>query len=200
MGNKYIYNKHIAPITCHARGRKGATLFTVKFQPERTDGTTCRVISTGYTRLTDEQYEQLCEGSRTFAHYKDKLGLLAECDDLPPEAKTPQEALADARRKALEAQCKVSEIEAENMALKVKLHDTEEKLGQLVSASTPEETVKSFTDKITELETAALARDAAYVTLEKSLETVVAERDAAVARLEAAKEKLAKGGKGKEFS
>jgi chromosome segregation ATPase len=200
MGNKYIYNKHIAPITCNARDRKGMTVVTVKFQPERTDGTTGRIISTGYTTLTDKLYEQLCESSKTFAHYKDKLGLLVECDDLPSDAKTPQEALVDARKQTLEVQGRVAELEAENVKLKAELHDTEEKLGQLVSASTPEETVKSFTDKITELEAAALARDAAYVTLEKSLETVVAERDAAVAGLEAAKEKLAKGGKGKEAS
>jgi hypothetical protein len=118
MGNRYIQNVHNAPITANARNKKGAVLFTKKFLPERIDGTTGRVISTGYTILTEEEYSLLIESSRIFAHYKDDLGLLVECDDLPPEAKTPQEALADARRKERAAQDRVGVLEAENAALK----------------------------------------------------------------------------------
>jgi DNA anti-recombination protein RmuC len=197
MGNKYIYNKHIAPITVNARDGKGAVLFTKTFQPERIDGTTGRVISTGYTALTDEEYERLCESSRTFVHYKDNLKLLAECDDLPPEAKTPQEALADARRKERAMQEQVSALEAENKTLKAALHDANEETKRIMSASLPEEVRKPLDDKIT--------------ALESSLEEAVAERDAAVTELEAVKgvlnKKLSeasagkpgKGGKGKEF-
>jgi hypothetical protein len=123
MGNKYIYNKHIAPITANARDNKGVILFTKVFQPERVDGTTGRVVSTGYTTLTDEEYGKLTEGSRTFAHFRDKLKLLVAYDDLPPEAKTPQEALVGATRKAREAQEQAAALEAENKKLKAALHD-----------------------------------------------------------------------------
>jgi hypothetical protein len=193
MGNKYIYNKHIAPITVNARDRKGAVLFTKTFQPERIDGTTGRVVSTGYTILTDEEYERLAGSSRTFTHYKDKLGLLVACDDLPPEAKTPQEALVDARKKTREAQVRTSELEAENGKLKAQVLEAENRYNRLASASLDEEKLKVFNDKITQLET--------------SLEQAAAERDAAATELKAVKEVLAKklagksgrDGKVKEF-
>jgi regulator of replication initiation timing len=197
MGNKYIYNKNIAPITVNARDRKGAVLFTKPFQPERIDGTTGRVVSTGYTILTDEEYEHLTRSSRTFTHYKDRLGLLVVCDDLPPEAKTPQEALVDARKKTREAQARVSELEAENGKLKADLRDAKEGLGRLVSASTPKEVLKPFEDKIASLEK---DREA----MKESIEKLVKERDTLRAELagagkQGAVEKAGKGGKGKEF-
>jgi hypothetical protein len=207
MSNKYIYNRHIAPITANARDRKGAVVFTKRFQPERIDGTTGRVVSTGYTTLTGEEYEELCEGSRTFVHYKDKLKLLVLCDDLPPEAKTPQEALAGARRKEREAQNRAEALEAENLRLKAELHEANGKLGQLVSASLPEEARKPLEDKIVSLEK---DREA----LRETLNRITAERDAAAAGPGAVKkvlaeriaeptkteEKTGKGGKGKEFA
>jgi chromosome segregation ATPase len=192
MGNKYIFNKHIAPVTCNARNRKGEVIFTVKFQPERTDGTTGRVISTGYTTLTDEQYEQLCESSRTFVHYKDELEqkLLVECDDIPASAKTPHEALADARRKVQEADNRARELEAENVKLKAELHDAEEKLGKLVSASTSEEALEPLKDTI-----ATLTK--ANEHLKGDIGTLIAERDDLKARLADAHKKQKK--EGKEF-
>jgi FtsZ-binding cell division protein ZapB len=193
---KYIYNKHIAPITANARDGKGVILFTKKFLPERIDGTTGRVISTGYTTLTDEEYDRLCEGSRTFTHYRDKLGLLVECDDLPPEARTPQEALAGARRKEREAQERAGALEAENQKLKAQLHDANEKLGQLVSASTPDEVLKPLKEKIDSLEKEK-------EDLLKNIDTLGNERNAVVTELAAVKKVLAgkldgKNGKGKE--
>jgi hypothetical protein len=135
MSNKYIYNKHIAPITVNARSGKGVVVFTKTFQPERIDGTTGRVVSTGYTTLTGEEYEQLSRSSRTFIHYRDKLRLLVEHDDLPPEAKTPQEALVDSRKKLREAQARVSELERENVKLKAELLDAEKKYKDLFDVS-----------------------------------------------------------------
>jgi chromosome segregation ATPase len=197
MGNKYIYNKHTAPITVNARDGKGVVLFTKTFQPERTDGTTGRVVSTGYTTLTNEEYERLCESSRTFTHYKDKLGILVEQDDLPPEAKTPQDALADARRNELAAQERVAELEAENQALKAALHDAHEETKKLVSASLPEEVRKPLEDKIASLEEDKAA-------MRDSIDRLVAERDELRAGLDEAMKKSAgvksgKSGKGKEF-
>jgi hypothetical protein len=123
MGNKYIYNRHIAPITANARDGKGKIVFTKVFQPERIDGTTGRVVSTGYTTLTGEEYDKLSGGSRTFIHFKDDLKLLVEHDDLPPEAKTPQEALIGAKRKEREAQDRAAALEEENKKLKAELND-----------------------------------------------------------------------------
>jgi chromosome segregation ATPase len=180
MGTIYIYNKHIAPITVNARNGKGAVLFTKTFQPERIDGTTGRIVSTGYTALTGEEYDRLSGSSRTFTHYMSKLGLLEKCDDLPPEAKTPQEALVDARNKTKAAQARVSELEAEIEKLKVGLHDANEKIGQLVSASTQQEALKLLEDKI--------------ALLEKDKDTLKKENEA----MKAVLEKGGKGGKGKE--
>jgi hypothetical protein len=122
MGNRYIYNRHIAPITANARDAKGRALFTKTFQPERIDATTGRVISTGYTALTEEEYRQLNEGSKTFTVYRDKHKLLVEYDELPAEAKTPQEALLDARNAERKAAARIAELE-QSLAETVKERD-----------------------------------------------------------------------------
>jgi chromosome segregation ATPase len=130
MGNRYIYNRHIAPITANARNGKGKALFTKTFQPERIDATTGRVISTGYTTLSEEEYRQLSEGSRTFAVYRDKHKLLVELDELPPEAKTPQEALVDARNEARKAVAQVSELTGKIAELTGKIAALEARLAE----------------------------------------------------------------------
>jgi prefoldin subunit 5 len=183
VGNRYIYNKHIAPITANARDEQGAVVLTKTFLPERLDGTTGRVISTGYTTLTDEEYDRLCSGSKTFTHYKDKLKLLMLCDDLPPEAKTPQEALADARRKEREAQSMVVALETEITALKAKLLDAETAYKKLVSASTDLEALESLNDQI-----ASLEKDKEAMRID--IENLVKERD----QLRADLAKVKKGG------
>jgi chromosome segregation ATPase len=213
MSNKYIYNRHIAPITANARDAKGAIIFTKVFQPERIDGTTGRVVSTGYTTLTEDEHRMLTERSKTFAVYRDKHGLLVEHDDLPPEAKTPQEALVDARRKMLEAQTRTSELEGENVKLKAELLDAEKRYKDLFDASGSStdsaklaqelENVKKGTAKMMEensKRTNGLKED--KEALEVSLTETAKERDALKKENEALKaaiEKAGKGGKGKEF-
>jgi hypothetical protein len=182
----YIYNKHIAPVTVNARDGKGVVLFTKRFEPERTDAMTGRVVSTGYTAITDEEYRQLAGSSRTFVHYKDGLKLLAASDDAPPEAKTPQEALVDAKRKGREAEGRITALEAENRKLKADLAGADKKIGQLVSASTSEEALKPFKDRIASLEEAAKELDA----LRKENEALKQGGGAP---------KTGGGGKGKEF-
>jgi DNA repair exonuclease SbcCD ATPase subunit len=190
MGNKYVYSRHNAPITVNARDRKGAVLFTKTFQPERLDAMTGRVVSTGYTTLTDEEYKQLSESSKTFTHYRDKLKLLSVSDDVPPEAKSPHEALADARRETRAANSKAAEQAGEIEKLKARVLEAEDKYKQLVSASLDEEKLKAFNDKI--------------ASLEDSLKRAADERDAAINELKAVKDVLpkkaaGKGGKDKEF-
>lgn len=192
MSNKYVYSRHNAPITVNARDGKGAVLFTKTFQPERFDTMTGRVISTGYTTLTGEEYKRLSESSRTFTHYKDKLKLLSVSDDVPPEAKAPHEALADARREARAAKGRVAEQEGEIETLKARVLEAEDKYKQLASASLDEEKLKGFNAKAASLETA--------------LAEASAERDAAITELKAVKEVLNKkaagktGKEGKEFA
>jgi len=149
--NKYVHNKHKAPIIVHTRDDKGKILETITFPPERIDPVTGRVVSTGYTPLTEARYEELCKVSRTFRHYKDKLNLLSVQDDLPPEAKTPHEALADARRGEREALAKITALETEIDGLKTKLLDAEEKYKTLQSASTDSEKTKPLNDTIKDL-------------------------------------------------
>jgi len=145
---KYVFNKHNAPITAHARDGNGIILFTKVFPPAQTDMTTGRVISTGYTALKEDEYKQLCETSRVFKRYSGALGLLLVQDELPPDAKTPHEALADARRKEREADAKVAALTADITKLKAELHDSEERYKKLQSASTDAEKLKPLQDEL----------------------------------------------------
>jgi predicted nucleic acid-binding Zn-ribbon protein len=154
MGNRYIFNGHQAPITVHARDRSNKVILTKVFMPERTDPTTGKVVSTGYTALTEEELEQLSQTSRTFQHYKDKLKLLTVHADLPPEAKTPHEALVDARSEARRLNGEIEALQAENETLKARAFDAEEKYRQLAAASAGDEELKLLNDR-----TAALAAE-----------------------------------------
>jgi hypothetical protein len=212
MGNRYIYNRHIAPITANARDAKGAVIFTKIFQPERIDGTTGRVVSTGYTALTEDEYRMLAECSKTFTVYRDKHGLLVEYDDLPPEAKTPQEALVDARRKMLEAQARASGLEGENVKLKAELLDAEKRYKDLFDVSGSGEgsaelgkeleAVKKALDETVKADGACIdGLKKGKEALEASLAETVKERDALKkenGELWIALEKAGKDGKGKE--
>jgi chromosome segregation ATPase len=126
VGNRYVYNKHIAPITAHGRNAKGEVVLTIKFQPERVDPTTGRVVSTGYTTLSEEEYELLESSSRTFTVYRDKHKLLVDYDDLPAEAKTPQEALLDAKSETRKAAAQISKLTSKITELETKLAEAVE--------------------------------------------------------------------------
>jgi hypothetical protein len=193
---KYIQNTHTAPITVNGRDAKGAVLFTKRFMPERAEKWTGQVVSTGYTELTDEEFKILNDTSRTFNVYTGKTGkaeLLVVCNDLPPEAKTPHEALVAARREALKSARKTAELDSEIVKLKASLLDAETKYKQLQSAAGIEESLKTLQEE--------------NAKLKENLETVTLERDAATTELAAVKtvlaeklgEKGGKGGKGKDF-
>jgi hypothetical protein len=213
MGNRYIYNRHIAPITANARDAKGTIIFTRVFLPERIDGTTGRVISTGYTTLTEDEYRMLAECSKTFTVYRDKHGLLVEHDDLPPEAKTPQEAMVDARRKMLEAQARTSELEGENVKLKAELLDAEKRYKDLFDVSGSGagsaklgkelEAVKKALDETVKADSACIdGLEKDKEAMKESIDRLAAERDALRKEngdMKAALEKDGKGGEAKEF-
>jgi hypothetical protein len=147
---KYVQNTHFAPITVHGRDGRGVIVFTKRFMPEKADKWTGQVTSTGYTELTDDELKTLEETSRTFAVYTGRTGkkaLLAVCDDLPPEAKTPHEALIDARKEARKSAARIAELDAEIVTLKAALLDAENKYKQLQAASGDEGAVKLLRDE-----------------------------------------------------
>ena len=150
----YIQNTHNAPITCNARGKNGEVAFTKKFMPALTEKLSGKMLHSGYEKLTEEEYGALVKTSRTFQVYSGKTGkasLLVAHDDLPAEAKTPHEALVDARKDARKAAAKIAELEGQVVALKAQLLDEQTKYSQLSSASTDDEKLRPLNDKIAEL-------------------------------------------------
>jgi hypothetical protein len=193
---KYIQNTHVAPITVNGRDSKGAMLFTKRFMPEKSEKWTGQVVSTGYTALTDEEFNILEKTSRTFAVYTGKTGkaeLLVVCSELPPEAKTPHEALVDARKEARRSAGKIAELDDEIAELKAALLDAETKYKQLQSASGTEEALKPLRDENEALKQSILDSLADTAKTAK-------ERDAAIAEVEKLKAELEKAAKkvGKE--
>ena len=194
---KYIQNTHTAPITVHGRDGKGAVLFTKRFMPEKAEKWTGQVVSTGYTELTDEEFSILEDTSRTFAVYTGKTGkaaLLVVCDELPPEAKTPHEALVDARKDARKSAEKIAGLESEITRLKASLLDAETKYRQLQSASGDAEVLQTLNDKIAAFEVNERM-------LRSDVEVLTKERDAAYAEIEKLKaepEKAARNGGGEK--
>jgi predicted nucleic acid-binding Zn-ribbon protein len=132
---KYIQNTHNAPITANARNEKGQVMFSKTFLPARTDRYTGRIEATGYTQLTDEEYRRLNETSKVFTVYRDKHKLLVEHNELPPEAKTPHEALVDARKEARKLAAEIVALKAEIVTLKASLLNAETDYKELFNAS-----------------------------------------------------------------
>jgi chromosome segregation ATPase len=205
---KYIQNVHTAPITAVVKGAKGAVVLTKKFSPAKVDKFTGRVEETGYTQLTDEEYDLLNEGSKTFTVYRDKHRLLVEHDELPPEAKTPHEALVDARKEARKAEARITSLNGEIVELKAELLDAEKRYKDLFYASgrgagSAEPAKELEAVKRTLKETVA-AKDEIIDRLTKEgeklkakAESALIERNAAITALKAAKEKQEK--KDREF-
>jgi hypothetical protein len=201
---KYIQNVHTAPITAVVKNAKGEVILTKKFSPAKTERFTGRIEATGYTSLTDEEYRLLNEGSKTFTVYRDKHELLVEHDELPPEAKTPHDALVDARKESRKSAAQIAELNGEIVKLKADLLDAERKYKDLFDASGD---VAASAELAKEIEFAkqahtemVTAKDAIITDLQKekgaleaSLADMAKERDA----LKAAAEKAGKSEKGK---
>jgi len=153
---RYIQNTHNAPITCHIKDVSGKIITTKKFMPALTEKFSGKVLHTGYERLTEEEYKVLCETSKTFQVYSGMTGkvkLLVAHDDLPAEAKSPHEALVDARKDARVAAAKIAELNNQIVALKAELLDAQNRYKELSSASTDDEKLKPLNDRIAVLET-----------------------------------------------
>jgi len=156
---KYVYveNVHNAPITCTAKDEAGRVVLEKKFNNATTDKWSGRQITTGFERLTQEEYKLLCERSRTFVHYKDNPKktmagpLLILHEDLPPEARTPHEALAEARKESRKAGEEIKALKAEITKYKADLLDAQEKYRKLESASTDAEALQNLKNQIAKL-------------------------------------------------
>lgn len=148
MADKYIQNKHNAPISCNAKDKDGKTLFTKKFMPQLTEKWSGKILTTGYEKLTEDEYKQLLEGSNTFKHYLKDLKLLVVHEDMPADLKTPHEALVDSRKEIKSLNAKIKGLESEIVELKAKLLDSEEKYKELSSATTDDEKFKSLNEQI----------------------------------------------------
>jgi predicted RNase H-like nuclease (RuvC/YqgF family) len=72
-------------------------------------------------------------------------------NELPPEAKSPHEALVDARKESRRFAGELSALKEENEKLKARIFDAETKYRELQSASTDEEKVTSLTDQVARL-------------------------------------------------
>jgi hypothetical protein len=205
---RYIQNIHTAPITAVVKNAKGAVVLMKRFSPASVDKFTGRVERTGFTELTDGEYELLNEGSKTFTVYRDKHKLLVEHEELPPEAKTPHEALVDAKRESRKSAERIASLNDELVKLKAELLDAKKRYANLLDASGDGTEISRLTD---ELEAAKQAFKETVGAKDKIIEDItkegeklraaaenaVLERDAAITELNAVKKKPCK--KGKEF-
>jgi len=158
---KYIHNTQNFPVTANIRDEKGRVTEAIKFMPATSDKWSGKTVTTGYTRITEEQYEGLVKTSRTWQVFGTKKGFLVAHDDVPAELKTPHEAIRDARKALTKSEVQVAKLEAETDSLKAKLFDAEERYKELSSASTDEEKLKPLNDKLAALEAEAAGHEKA---------------------------------------
>jgi len=78
----------------------------IEFSRLRTDKDSGRLMSNGYTRITDEEYDQLMDGSKIFKSFIDKKSFVKY--DLPPA-----DAFTDAQR--------IMQLEADKGALQAQI-------------------------------------------------------------------------------
>jgi regulator of replication initiation timing len=170
----------------------GEILLVKKFLPELSDKWSGQTVTTGYTALTETEYKLLCTGSPTFRHYKDKLKHLVVCEELPAEAKTPHQALRDARKDAKKVAAEAAALSAENEQLKAKLFDAETQYKELLAASTGEAAEKLIA------ETSKLGEASGKITqLTAQVDALKAENEKL--KTDAVKTPRKGGDKGKDF-
>jgi hypothetical protein len=76
-------------------------------------------VSTGYTRITEAEYE-LCKRDKTFMYFC-RLGKLIVHESLPSAAQTPHEAILEARKQIRALQEQLTAAQTENKLLKQRL-------------------------------------------------------------------------------
>jgi hypothetical protein len=117
MADKYVQNIHIAGIRCKTKDKTLDIVFPIL----SVDRVTGRQVHSGYTRLTEEQYAKLSEGSSLFKTAVEKWKKLLVYDEAPAEAMTPHEALAGSRKEAANYRLELERLKVENEELKAQL-------------------------------------------------------------------------------
>ena len=170
MDDKLIYVRNVsdAPVTVKLKDKaSGKVVLEKRFLPAIEDKWTGARASTGYTTLTEEEYKALSKDSRTFRHFKDDIKQLVASEELPAEAKSPHEALRDARKEARQAAGEAGALKAENDSLKTALAEAETRYKELQSASTDAEKLKPLQDRIAALKAENAGLKAALAEAEK---------------------------------
>ena len=166
MDDKLIYVRNVsdAPVTVKLKDKaSGKVILEKRFLPAIEDKWTGARASTGYTTLTEEEYKALSKDSRTFRHFKQ----LVASEELPAEAKSPHEALRDARKEARQAAGEAGALKAENDSLKTALAEAETRYKELQSASTDAEKLKPLHDQVASLKAENGSLKAALAEAEK---------------------------------
>jgi hypothetical protein len=113
--NKDVYIQCIGDHGIKVKSEDGK--LTKRFDIQAFDGVTGRVVRTGYTKLSLDEYETLLKQSSLFAHFIQR-GVLVKHDKLPDDAVTAHDALVGAKREAAESAERIDALEKEVDALK----------------------------------------------------------------------------------
>jgi dynactin complex subunit len=184
MADKYIQNVHTNSIKPRTADKKEYI-----FRPQHIDHFSGRQTSTGYTRLTKDEYDKLRTESPLFRHFIDLKKLIVH-DELPADAQTPHEALVSARKDAGKLAAELDKAGEEKAALQAMIDDLDKKYQELLAVNggdqlaKAEAALKDAREKVQTLTTENAGMKKDFDSLKKELEA-----------LKAAHDKLLKNGK-----
>jgi septal ring factor EnvC (AmiA/AmiB activator) len=95
-----------------------------RFEIAKYDSLTGRVTHSGYTALTQSEFDTLFKESKLFSSFLNRKALVKH-DELPDDAMTPHDALVAAKRESAESAQLLEEAEQENKALAERLDKAE---------------------------------------------------------------------------
>ena len=142
---KYVQCIHIAPIKCRLKDTQEEFAFGI----EQIEKYTGKKLHTGYTPVTEENLKRLEAQSRTFVHFRDKEKLLIVYNELPDEAKTVYETVAEYRAQFVEMQKTITEKDKVIMEHNNKIEELEKTVTELSKTAS-----KSLTEKVETLQKA----------------------------------------------
>jgi hypothetical protein len=133
---KYVQNNHNVGIKVvvkiEDKETGGEKVFEKRFPIQAFD-TNGREVETGYTRITEQEYNT-CLTEGVFKYFVKKGKLLIH-DTLPSQAMNPYEAIVSAKQETAARQAQLAEAQKENEKLRKELADANQKYADLVTAS-----------------------------------------------------------------
>lgn len=81
----------------------------IVFKPEVIDRIGNKQVHSGYTRLSDDEYQSLCRHSKFFTHAVEK-GYLIVLDELPYSAQTPADIIAANKQEISDLKAQIEEL------------------------------------------------------------------------------------------